>query len=481
MMMRNMRRRSVLSVVIVGFAMLVPAWSAPLQAQLSSAQDPILKWNAIALQAVADDHSGTFGEPNQKGPTRTARALAIMHIAAYDAVNTIVGGYEPYLAVSVLPKATIKKASLNAAVAQAAHDTLVVLYPRQASVFLRALLLDLKGVPLNKGRIEGILVGKIAALNILIARINDGSNTPDVAFPVGPSVIGIHQPDPLNPNQGLHVPRWGEVTPFAIDSVENFHAPAPPQPDSDNEVERMAYALAYDEVLRLGGDGIITPTQRTVEQSEIGVFWAYDGAIGLGTPPRLYNQIARTIAMQERNTVAQNARLFALLNIAQADAGIACWYTKYQYNFWRPIIGIRSGDYDDNEFTDGDPSWMALGAPATNRSNGGINFTPPFPAYTSGHATFGAAAFQTLAHLYGDRYNFQFTSDEFNGRNTDSQGRVRPIRIRRFTSFSQASAENARSRVYLGVHWQFDADMGVAIGNEVADHVFEEYLSPVSR
>jgi hypothetical protein len=473
-----------------GFAPLVTlvlTLSAPLQTAFggapvsnANAHDPVLDWNAIALMAVVNDHSGTFGAPDQGGPTRTARALAIVHIAMYDAVNAIVGGYEPYLAVTGLPPATIENASLEAAVAQAARDTLRDMYPKQEAVFDRALQLVLNGIPDHHGRSGGRMVGATAALNILVDRLRDGGDTPNQPFsPTVPKVIGLHQPDPLNPGQGLLTPLWGLVMPFAMDNVANFHAPPPPRPDSPALAERMAYAEAYDDVMRLGGDGVITPTQRTAEQTEIGLFWGYDGSIGLGTPPRFFNQIARCIAQQEHNTVAENARLFALLNIAQADAGIACWYTKYVYNYWRPVIAIRCGDMDDNEFTTGDTSWTPLGAPATNQSNGGIDFTPPFPSYTSGHATFGAAAFKTLANLYGDDYAFQLMSDELNGRNTDSDGNHRPAVIRHFTSFSQAARENARSRIYLGIHWQFDADMGIAAGAAVADYVFDHFLGPV--
>jgi hypothetical protein len=167
-----------------------------------------------------------------------------------------------------------------------------------------------------------------------------------------------------------------------------------------------------------------------------------------------------------------------------ADAGIASWFSKYYYDFWRPVVAIRRGgngqldDDDGNELTVGDTGWTPLGAPASNGSNGGVNFTPNFPAYTSGHATFGAAAFRTLANLYGDDYKFSFMSDEFNGRTTDSQGNVRPRVVRHFESFSQAARENADSRIYLGIHWIFDADEGIAIGNDIADYAFDHLLQP---
>jgi hypothetical protein len=455
--------------------------------------DPVLRWNEIALNAVVDDHSGTFGTPEQGGPTRTSRALAIVHLAIYDALNAIVGGHKPYIPVD-LPHATLNRASVEAAVAQAAHDTLVSLYPSQQPVFKRELELALRRVPKNRGRDEGIAVGAETAINIWLdlqwGRLGDGGDAPNLPFDFDqPKVIGGHRPDPLNPDQGLLTPKWGLVMPFAMNDVAHFHAPPPPWPDSTDddlatefdeaELERMVYAEAFDEVKRLGGDGVITPTERTAEQTEIGLFWGYDGSIGLGVPPRLYNQITRIIAKQERNSVAENARLFALVNIAMADAGIASWYSKYEYDYWRPVVAIRCGDEDDNEFTTGDPDWTPLGAPATNESNGGIDFTPPFPAYTSGHATFGAATFRTLANLYGDEYPFQLMSDELNGRNTDSDGDHRHAVVRRFDRFSDAARENADSRIYLGIHWSFDADEGIAIGNAVANYAFDKYLKPL--
>src|SRR5205814_9881432 len=145
------------------------------------------------------------------------------------------------------------------------------------------------GIPARHGRGEGRLVAVRAALNILVDRLGDGGDTPNQPFSASEvKVIGLHQPDPLNPGQGLLTPLWGDVRPFAMNDVKDFHAPPPPRPDSDNWAERMAYALAYDDVMRLGGDGVITPTERTAEQTQIGLFWGYDGTIGLGTPPRFF-------------------------------------------------------------------------------------------------------------------------------------------------------------------------------------------------
>jgi hypothetical protein len=201
-----------------------------------------------------------------------------------------------------------------------------------------------------------------------------------------------------------------------------------------------------------------------------------------------YNEITQVIARQEGNSEVQNARLFALVNVAMADAGITAWDTKYVYNFWRPVAAVRESDPgtgptglgDGNPNTHGDVNWTPLGAPCDNGCTMGSNFTPPFPAYTSGHATFGAATFRVLADFYGrDDIAFSWTSDEFNGKTRDQFGNVRPIVTRSYTSFSQAAFENAQSRIYLGIHWTFDRDQGLLQGKEVGDYIFQHILLPL--
>jgi hypothetical protein len=251
--------------------------------------------------------------------------------------------------------------------------------------------------------------------------------------------------------------------------VANFQEPPPPALNSP------AYTAAYNELIALGGDGTTTATSRTAEQTQIGIFWAYDGQPGLGTPPRMYNQIAQVIANKMGNTEMQNARLFALINLAMGDAGMASWDTKYIDNFWRPITAIRAGANDGNPDTQGDPQWAPLGAQADNGN--GTNFTPPFPAYTSGHATFGGAVFRTIADFYGtDKISFDFMSDEFNGHTVDANGNVRPVVVRHFDTLSQAMEENGQSRIYLGIHWAFDKTAGIDQGTRIADYVFNHTL-----
>jgi hypothetical protein len=251
-------------------------------------------------------------------------------------------------------------------------------------------------------------------------------------------------------------------------------------------MESAEYAEAYNEVKALGGDGITTPTVRTDEQTFIGNYWAYDGAPSLCAPPRMYNQIIVHIAKQKGSNLTDTARLLALANVAMADGGIASWESKYYYQFWRPITGIREsepgtgpeGMGDGNPDTIGDLTYSPLGAPASNMT--GPNFTPPFPAYPSGHATFGGTLFQMLRLFYRtDRVRFTFVSDEYNGTTVDNQGNTRELHPRTFSSFSQAEEENGQSRIYLGIHWVFDKTEGIAQGREVADFVFANAFTPI--
>ena len=189
------------------------------------------------------------------------------------------------------------------------------------------------------------------------------------------------------------------------------------------------------------------------------------------------------IADQMGTDVVELTRLLALVNLAMSDAGIAIWESKYYYQVWRPITGIREADAgtgpsqlgDGNDATTGDANFSPLGAPASNLV--GPNFTPPFPAYPSGHAGFGGAIFEILRRFYGtDDIPFTFVSDEYNGETLDNQGKIRPLLPRSFKSLSQAEEENGQSRIYLGIHWSFDKTAGIEQGRQVAAYIFENAL-----
>jgi VCPO second helical-bundle domain len=443
--------------------------------------DSLHRWNVIAINASGLDHTPVapgenrvFGE--QLGPGRASRAMAIVHIAMFDALDAVVGGYTSYTGTQAPHGPT----SVDAAISQAAHDTLAAMFPSQTATFNAYLAEDLAAVPNAQQRANGIDLGHRTAAAILTMRLNDGSQIPEPR--VGIDYFPGDQPghwrqDPISLIPLALGAHWGECLPLVISSNSQFRAPPPP------DMTSAAYTAAYNEVKNLGRDG--PPTQRTEEQTFIGIFWAYDGTPSLCAPPRLYNQITVQIADQGRLSAIQFARLLALVNVAMSDAAMTIWESKYYYDFWRPILGIRESDPgtgptglgDGNPDTIGDVNFSPLGAPASNLN--GPNFTPPFPAYPSGHAGIGGAIFQVMRRFYGtDNIAFTFVSDEFNGQTRDHNGNIRPFRPRSFSNLSQAEEENGQSRIYLGIHWSFDKTEGIALGRRVGDYVFDHAFRP---
>jgi len=448
--------------------------------------DSVRRWNRIAIDASGLDHTAVapgenrvFGE--QFGPARASRAMAIVHIAIFDALNAIARGYRSYTGLHPAPACT----SMEAAIAQAAHDTLVALFPSQAGGFDERLVEDLSQIPDGRAKADAVDFGRRAAEAILALRADDGSQHAEPL--VGEDFITSDEPGKWRQDPISLIPlalggKWGGVKPFVLESGDQFRVSPPPGLDSPE------YAAAFDEVSRLGGDGIVTPTERTEDETFAGIYWAYDGTPSLCAPPRLYNQIAVQIADQMGSDVVELARLLALANLAMADAAIAIWESKYYYQFWRPVTGIREADEgtgptgagDGNPATIADPTFTPLCAPASNLN--GPNFTPPFPAYPSGHAGFGGALFQTLRNVYRtDDIAFTFVSDEFNGVTRDNDGNVRPLIPRSFSSLSEAEEENGQSRIYLGIHWAFDKTEGIAQGRRVADYVLENAFVPLRQ
>jgi membrane-associated phospholipid phosphatase len=438
----------------------------------------VAHWNHVAIDTTGLDHAQvTAGEDrvfgHQLGPGRASRAMAIVHVAVFEAINAIAGRYESYTG---LPQAS-HDTSMKAAIAQAAHDSLVALYPSHAALFAAQLADDLSKVEdPEEQKQAGIDLGRRAAESILELRANDGSDHPEPRIGIeyipedGPLVW---RQDPITKHPLALGARWGEVRPFVMSSADQFRIPPPPAPDSPE------YAAAFEELIRLGGDGIATPTERTADQTSAAIYWAYDGLPSLCAPPRLYNQIALQLGLEQGFDLVDLSRLLALMNVAMADAGIASWESKYFYKTARPITAIRLADDDGNPDTVADVNYTPLGAPASNTS--GPNFTPPFPAYPSGHATFGGAVFEILRNVLGtDDIPFTFTSDEYNGVTIDNEGNVRELHPRSFTSLSQAEDENGQSRIYLGIHWSFDKDEGILQGRRIADLVFQNLYPPRS-
>jgi membrane-associated phospholipid phosphatase len=392
--------------------------------------DVVLEWNQLALDAIRQVR------PN---PLAASRDLAITHAAVYDAVNAIDGSYQPYFAHVHASHG----ASLEAAAAQAAHDTLATLFPTQASTFDATLAADLASIPPGRAR-QGIDVGHDVAQQILTWRSSDGSGA---VVPYTPGTNpGDWQPTPPAFLPAL-APQWAAVTPFAMTHGSQFRPPLPPALTSS------AYATAFNEVKSLGR---IDGATRTADETQIALFWK--DAVGTAYAFGHWNEIAAGVSAEQGPDVVADARLFALLNIATADALIGCWDAKYTYNVWRPVTAIQfAGDSALNPATVSDPTWTPLIA------------TPNFPSYTSAHSTVSSAAAAVLTALFGSHYHFTVGSDGLLGV------------TRSFDSFDAAAAEAGQSRIYGGIHFQFDNQGGLASGHALGRFVVGNFLLPVQE
>ncbi len=442
------------------------------------ADNVIRHWNAVALEANRIAHT-TGEDRGAHGPTGSARALAIVHLAMHDAYFSITGTYPTYLAGHAAAPAG---ADAEAAADAAAQRALAELYPSRRAEFHRP---EIGGPGVAEGHAHGVAVADA----ILLDRAGD----PDAGHrgyepPVG---RGMHRVDPANPGQGFYGPHVGAARCFA--ATARHHLDPPPPMDSDEYLRALREVRAKGVATELTGTLPPGADPRTPDETLVGLFWAYDGPAGIGTPPRLYNQIVRRVSEDHANSVEDDARLFALVNTAMADAGILAWADKYRFNLWRPVVGIREHDPAMGpEATtvagpgigdDCDPGWLPLGAPRTNPPQwsdpvpapapGPRTLSPNFPAYPSGHATFGAAALQSVRLFYGvtedgpdDLFPGAFVSDELDGHAVDERGWVRSRHERRFPGGLWEMIEaNGRSRVNLGVHWVFDAFAVDAGGN----------------
>jgi hypothetical protein len=401
--------------------------------------DVIIAWDQTMLDAIQISQD-TLG--------LSSRTMAMVSAAMYDAVNGI-DHFGSVYRVAV-PAALAQGASPAAAASEAAFGLLSSLIPREQSLYRATLAESLADIPDGAAKTAGLAVGDLVAAGILAARANDGSNA-QVPYVPG-TAPGQWRPTPPDYSVAWG-PEWGQVTPFAIPSAAQFLPPPPPALTSP------AYASALKMTERLGG---LNSTARTPRETQLGDFWAYDVA-GMGPPPVHYNQIAQDVALEQHNTLDQDARLFALVDVAMGDAGIVAWDAKYKYNLWRPITAIRDADLDGNKATIADPSWTPLGAPGDGVR---ANFTPAFPSYVSGHATFGAALFTVLADFYGtDHMRFTIGSEEV------------PGTYYTFNSFSAASQQNGISRIYMGIHYIFDMTAGITAGDAIGKYDFQHAMT----
>jgi hypothetical protein len=393
---------------------------------------PVIDWNQTLLSIV----NTPGAQPANIQPTRN---FAIVHAAIYDAVDATDHTHEPYLIDVRAPRS----ASATAAADAAAHTALVGLYPTQQSVLDADYASELAKVADGPAKDQGVKVGEQAANDLLAIRANDGSNITPPTFVPGTAPGDFNPKQSQPPNFPTPVfTTWGQVTPFVLDSGNQFRPPPPPALTSP------AYAAAINEVQSLGS---ATSTTRTAEQTQIGKFW---------NPPiqNFWNQIAEEVAATHHANLATTARLFAALNLSFADSAIAFYDAKYTYQLWRPVTAINLADTDGNPATVADPNWLPL---AGN--------TPADPSYPGAHSTISAAGADVLARFFGDHESFSVTSPAL------------PGVTRSFHSFRATANEAGLSRIYAGVHTRLDHVAGLKLGHDAANFVLHNALLPNTK
>jgi hypothetical protein len=390
--------------------------------------DPVIQWNRSLLAIVRTPGA----QPATIHPTRS---FAILHAAIYDAVNAIDQTHESY---AVRFSGVSRQASQAAAADAAAHDVLVALYPQLTSTLDATLQQSLALVPNGAAKIEGIRIGQAVAQAIVSLRSNDGANQVPLPYVFG-TEPGDYQSTPPNFPKQPQFTHWRNVTPFALKRADQFRPGRPPALTSDR------YADDVNEVQALGiSDG----TSATPDEALTGRFW--NGAI-----QNYWNEIAQTASLDRHLTIAQEARLFALLNLSVADGVIAFYDAKYTYNRWRPVTAIRAAGTDDNPDTTPDANWLPE-----------VGNTTADPAYPGAHAVISAAAAAVLTTvLQRDHLDFAVTSE------------VVPGVERSFASFSAAADEATQSRIFAGVHFRNDLTSGHRLGRDVADFVLDYFLT----
>ena len=419
------------TITILLFALTnVRAQEKDAQAPNLPGENVVLQWNRVLRE--------TLSTPGQQPPTvLPVRSYAMMHAAIFDAVNSIEGSYTPYLiAVPANPRA-----SQEAAAAQAAHDVLATLYPTRRTIFATELADSLNGIPWLRAQ-QGSKVGATVAERLLAVRANDGWNITPIPPYVLPATPGNWQP--IAPSTAAGFTHFGAVLPFAITASTRF-TPNPPPALTSAE-----YTADFNEVKEIGR---VDSATRTADQTLVARLWA-----NVNTPTTIFfvwNNVARTVAISRNNTTAENARLFALLNISFHDAVQTTFASKFVYGLWRPLTAIRRADEDGNPNTTLDLTWTSL---LTN---------PPYPTYAGNNAAIGTSQATILALFFGrDDISYQHTWEGAGGA------------TRTYPGFTAMADEQALSRVYGGIHFKFDSTAGQSAGRNVANYVFLNIMKP---
>ncbi len=408
-------------------ALLVAA--LPLGWTSSTRADVVTDWSAIAQMAIVTN----AGRP----PSGTIIDVAYVFAAVYDAVNAIDGRYSAFaVSVSASPSA-----SQEAAAAAAAHHVLTTFYPTQQVFLDGALATSMAAIPPGAARDQGNAIGVQVATAFLALRANDGRNAVvPYGFDSGPGVYQLTPGAPAPPASPA-TPWVAQMRPFALQSPSQFRAEGPPNLTSARWAEDLNEVKAF---------GVLNNSSRTPEQTEIGRFYAeHPGA-------QLIRNF-RDFAAAQSMSVADRARLLAILHITAADAIIACFDSKYFYNFWRPVTAIRAADTDGNDATEPDAGWLPL-AP-----------TPNHPEYPAAHGAVSTAYAEALRHFFGTKKVTITLSSTVTGT------------THTFHNTDEIIKEIIAARIYGGMHYRTSGVHGSVIGRKVAHWIDKHYFQPVGQ
>lgn len=403
--------------------------------------DVIGDWNLIAQQQTIPLRPTAHGE---------SRGMAMVEGAVYDAVNAIDGGHEPYL---VDPHAIGAQPwfSQDAAAATAAHDVLVEIAPGQKTTLDDLYATTMAGIT-DAFKAQGAQVGAAAADAMLAFRENDGFMAAfDFTLVIAPGAGNWRPVTPAATDPDAWV---GNAKPFLIERPDQFRS------DGPNALTSGQYTKDFNEVKELGA---LDSTKRTADETAAAVFWQF-------APIALWNGVARAVAGDFGLDTADQARLYAMINLAAADGAISCWNDKWFWHFWRPLAAIREADTDGNPSTVADPGWQALFDPQTPTTP--PLGTPPFPDHPSGHGCVSGATINAFQDFFGtDKVAF----DVVGGRTLNGV----TIPRRHFDRFSDALKEIIDARVWGGIHFRTADVQGTVIGKKVAHWMRKHYFAPL--
>lgn len=391
---------------------------------LPGRSDVVQDWDAIMQATVSS-----------QPPFPQARFAAITQLAVFEAVNAITRQYKPYLGTITAPH----NASAEAAAVAAAYGVLSNYFPASLSTLNAAYAGSLAAIPDGPAKTAGIATGQAAAAAMIAARANDGSSPLEFFLPTS-SNPGVWQLTPSCTAAGGLFFNWQNVTPFGVRSASQFFLVPPPSLKSGR------YTRAYDEVKEVGD---VNSTERPQDRTDVAVFYAEE------VPVAIFNDAARQITTAKPRSLSENARDFALINMAISDAAVATFYNKYLYNFWRPETAIHDAGDDGNDKTTPDPNFKPLIT------------TPCFPSYPSAHGTLSNAAREVMEKIYGDGpFSITLSTPALPG-----------VTLH-YSRLEEITDDISDARVYGGIHFRTDQDAGALLGIRIGDYIYNHKLRP---